>query len=75
MKKKKIDEVRENFLQKALQGMGGHKLNISIDEEENKEKDKDNKEDEEVDDGSVNEDDTNNDKDHNIFNNNDISSK
>jgi hypothetical protein len=71
---KKIDEVRENFLQKALQGMGGHKLNISIDEEENKEKDKDNKEDEDVDDNSVNEDETNNDKDHNIINNNDISS-
>ena len=45
---KKVEEVRANFLQKALQGMGGHKLNISMDEEEeNKEKEKENKKEEE----------------------------
>ena len=69
---KKVDEVRENFLQKALQNMGGHKLNISMDEEEeNKEKEKENKQDEE---NTKNEDNTANDKDRNIINKNDVSS-
>ena len=69
---KEIDEVRENFLQKALQNMGGYKLNISMDEEEeNKEKEKENKQDEE---NSENKDNIVDDKDQNIINKNDISS-
>ena len=69
---KKVDEVRENFLQKALQNMGGYKLNLSMDEEEeNKEKEKENKQDEE---NTENEENTNNDKDQNIINKNDVSS-
>ena len=36
---KKIEE-KENFLQKALGGVGGHKLNISTEEDKDKEKDK-----------------------------------
>ena len=52
---KKVEEIRENFLQKALQGMGGHKLNISMDEEEdNKEKEKENKNQEENDENQEN---------------------
>ena len=69
---KKVDEIRENFLQKALQGMGGHKLNISMDEEEDhKEKEKENKAEEE---NTENEEKTENDKDRNIINKNEISS-
>ena len=69
---KKIEEVRENFLQKALQGMGGHKLNISMDEEEdNKEKEKENKNEEEI---SKKVENSGEDKDQNIINKNDISS-
>ena len=69
---KEIDEVRENFLQKALQNMGGYKLNISMDEEEeNKEKEKENKQDEE---NSENKDNIVDDKDQNIINKNDLSS-
>ena len=69
---KKVEEVRENFLQKALQNIGGHKLNISMDEdEENKEKEKENKQDEE---NSENEENTANDKDRNIIDKNDITS-
>ena len=36
---KKKDEIQDNFLHKALLGMGGHKLNISMDDDEEKEKD------------------------------------
>ena len=71
---KKIEEVRENFLQKALQGMGGHKLNISMDEEEDnkdKEKEKENKNEEEI---SKKVENSGEDKDQNIINKNDISS-
>ena len=71
---KKVEEVRENFLQKALQGMGGHKLNISMDEEEDnkdKEKEKENKVEEEI---SKKVEASGEDKDHNIINKNDISS-
>ena len=69
---KQVDEVRENFLQKALQNMGGYKLNLSMDEEEeNKEKEKENRQDEE---NTENEENTNNDKDQNIINKNDVSS-
>ena len=70
---KKTEEVRENFLQKALQGMGGHKLNISMDEEEeNKEKEKEgeNKDEEE---NTEKEENSDKDKDR-IINKNDISS-
>ena len=70
---KKTEEVRENFLQKALQGMGGHKLNISMDEEEeNKEKEKEgeNKDEEE---NTEKEENSDKDKDRTI-NKNDISS-
>ena len=35
-------EEKENFLQKALGGVGGHKLNISTEEDKDKEKDKQN---------------------------------
>ena len=35
---KKKEEIQDNFLHKALLGMGGHKLNISMDDEEEKEK-------------------------------------
>ena len=71
---KKIEEVRENFLQKALQGMGGHKLNISMDEGEDnkdKEKEKENKNEEEI---SKKVENSGEDKDQNIINKNDISS-
>ena len=52
--------------------MGGYKLNLSMDEEEeNKEKEKENKQDEE---NTENEENTNNDKDQNIINKNDVSS-
>ena len=47
---KKIDEIKENFLQKALINMGGYKLNISMDDdEENKDKLKDKEKDNEDD--------------------------
>ena len=69
---KKVDEIRENFLQKALQGMGGHKLNISMDEEEDhKEKEKENKAEDE---NTENKEKTENDKERNIINKNEISS-
>ena len=35
---KKKDEIQENFLQKALFNVGGHKLNLSLDDEEEKER-------------------------------------
>ena len=74
---KKVDEIRENFLQKALQGMGGHKLNISMDEEEdNKEKEKENEKENENkgdEENTENEEKTGNDKDH-MINKDDISS-
>ena len=38
---KKKDEVKENFLQKALLEVGGNKLNLSMDDEEEKEGNKD----------------------------------
>ena len=69
---KKIEEVRENFLQKALQGMGGHRLNISMDEEEDKkEKEKEKQKEEE---NSEKVENTGDDKDHNMIDKNDISS-
>lgn len=37
----KKDEVKENFLQKALIGGGGYKLNLSMDDDDNKDEDKD----------------------------------
>ena len=38
---KKVDEIKKNFLQKALVNMAGYKLNISMDDdEENKDKEK-----------------------------------
>ena len=68
---KKVEEIRENFLQKALQGMGGHKLNISMDEEEdNKEKEKENKNEEE---NTENQEISGDDKDH-MINKNELSS-
>lgn len=36
----KKNEEKENFLQKALGGVGGHKLNISTEEDKDKDKDK-----------------------------------
>ena len=36
----KKDEVKENFLQKALTGAGGYKLNLSMDDDDNKDDDK-----------------------------------
>ena len=44
---KKKDEIKENFLQKALFNVGGHKLNLSLDDEEEKEKEKEGKKDKE----------------------------
>ena len=44
---KKKDEIKENFLQKALFNVGGHKLNLSMDDEEEKEKEKEGKKDKE----------------------------